>query len=97
VIFDATRLYTAAELAEILGLSANAILNRWQRGDLPGFRLFGVKGGPVRFRGSDLNRWLDARVGPAGGGEVGTRAPRSRRPTGVVSHVAPAPSTGGGD
>jgi hypothetical protein len=48
------RLLTAQELGELLSLSPSAVLDRWQAGDLPGFRLFGRKGGPVRFRLSDI-------------------------------------------
>jgi excisionase family DNA binding protein len=59
------RCLTAAELAEMLGLSMDTILDRWQAGDLDGYRLFGKKGGPVRFRLSaieaQLERW---RQGP---------------------------------
>jgi Helix-turn-helix domain len=45
---------TAQELGELLSLSPSTVLDRWQAGDLPGFRLFGRKGGPVRFRLSDI-------------------------------------------
>ena len=59
-------LLTARELADLLGLSAGTILDRFERGDLPGFRLFGRKGGPVRFRWSELEAMLEAgRCGPA--------------------------------
>ena len=59
------KLLTAAELAEILGLSAASVLDRWERGDLPGFRLFGRKGGPVRFRESEVLAILETwRHGP---------------------------------
>ena len=44
------RLLTARELADLLGLSPATVLDRFERGDLPGFRLFGRKGGSVRFR-----------------------------------------------
>jgi excisionase family DNA binding protein len=58
------RLLTAAELGELLGLSQATILDRFQRGDLPGYRLWGRKGGPVRFRLSEVERALDGwRVG----------------------------------
>ena len=53
------RLLTAAELGEYLGLAAGTILDRFERGDLPGYRLFGRKGGPVRFRASDVERFLE--------------------------------------
>lgn len=59
------RLLTARELADYLALSPATILDRFEAGDLPGFRLFGRKGGLVRFRLSEvdvaLERW---RVGP---------------------------------
>jgi excisionase family DNA binding protein len=54
------RLITAAELADYLGLSASTILDRWEAGDLPGFRLFGRKGGPVRFRLSEIEAILES-------------------------------------
>jgi predicted DNA-binding transcriptional regulator AlpA len=53
------RLLTARELGEYLGLSAATVLDRFERGDLPGFRLFGRKGGPVRFRLSEIEAQLD--------------------------------------
>ncbi len=58
------RLLTAAELGEFLALSHATILNRFEQGDLPGFRLWGKKGGPVRFRLSEVERELEGwRVG----------------------------------
>jgi len=60
------RLLTARELGELLGLSSSSVLDRWQAGDLPGYRLFGKKGGPVRFRLAEieaaLEAWLDSFV-----------------------------------
>lgn len=53
------RLLTARELAEHLGLKPGTVLDRFERGDLPGFRLFGKKGGPVRFRLSEIEAALD--------------------------------------
>lgn len=54
-------LLTARELADYLGLSAATVLDRFERGDVRGFRLWGRKGGPVRFRLSevlaDLEGW----------------------------------------
>jgi hypothetical protein len=50
------RLLTARELGELLGLSTTTVLDRFEAGDLPGFRLFagvdrrGRPTGPVRFR-----------------------------------------------
>jgi excisionase family DNA binding protein len=48
------RLLTAREVAEIFGLSVRTVLARFERGDLPGFRVYGRVGAPVRFRLSDL-------------------------------------------
>jgi len=48
------RLLNARELGERWGISADTILDRWQAGEIPGFRIFGAKGGPVRFRESEI-------------------------------------------
>jgi excisionase family DNA binding protein len=40
-----TRLLTARELGEVLGLSPATILDRWERGELPGYKV----GRAVRF------------------------------------------------
>jgi excisionase family DNA binding protein len=65
------RLLTAAELAELLGITAGTVLDRWEQGDLPGFRLWGRRGGPVRFRLSEVEALLESwRVERAPGGEA---------------------------
>jgi predicted DNA-binding transcriptional regulator AlpA len=83
------RLLTARELAEHLGLSTATVLDRFERGDLPGFRLFGKKGGPVRFRLCEVETQLEEwRVnGPGAGG--GATAPTAAPARGVVSHALP--------
>ena len=53
------RLLTARELAEIFGCSPATILDKFEAGELPGFRLFGRKGGPVRFRLSEIEEALE--------------------------------------
>jgi excisionase family DNA binding protein len=59
------RLLTAAELGELLGLAAGTVLDRWERGELPGFRLGARAGAPVRFRWSEVEAWLEEhRSGP---------------------------------
>jgi len=59
-------LLTARDLADILSLSTGTVLDRFERGDLPGFRLGGRVGCPVRFRWSEVEAWLeDGRSGPA--------------------------------
>lgn len=89
------RLLTAAEVAELLGLSPATVLDRFQAGDLPGFRLFGRKGGPVRFRLSEIEAALeDWRVnGPGAGGEV-SPAPTAHPTRGVVLQASPVPPGG---
>lgn len=52
------RLLTSAQLAEMLGVTTGTILDRWERGDLPGYRLWGRKGGPVRFRLDEVEALL---------------------------------------
>lgn len=60
---------TAREIAELLGVTPKWVLEKWEafdRGDpngLPGFRLGpppapGRRGGPVRFRQSEVEAWL---------------------------------------
>jgi excisionase family DNA binding protein len=59
------RLLTAAEVGELLGLSPATVLDHWQAGELPGFRIFGRKGGPVRFRESEILALIETwRDGP---------------------------------
>ena len=45
-------LMKARDVAELLGLDVKTVVAHFQRGDLPGFRLYGRKGGPLRFRRS---------------------------------------------
>jgi excisionase family DNA binding protein len=85
-------LLTSSELGEMLGLTAGTILDRFERGDLPGYRLFGRKGGPVRFRLADVEAALESwRVN--GPGERGAVSPTpSLNPAhGVASHPSPTP------
>jgi excisionase family DNA binding protein len=57
------RLLTAAELADRLALSTATILDWFEAGRIPGFKL----GRAVRFRESEVADWLEAqRVGPRG-------------------------------
>jgi hypothetical protein len=90
------RLVTAAELGELLGLSAGAILDRFERGDLPGFRLFGRKGGPVRFRPSEILDALDGwRVNGPGTAEEVAPVPHQSPDPRLTLAVAPVPNLGG--
>jgi excisionase family DNA binding protein len=54
------RLLKVYEVAELLGVSKSLVLKRFERGDLPGFRLWGRKGGPVRFRLSEIEDLLNS-------------------------------------
>jgi hypothetical protein len=56
---------TASEIAERIGFSPDWVLDRFEAGDVPGYR-FGRKGGPVRFRWADWELFLRrCRVGPS--------------------------------
>jgi len=85
------RLLTAAELGELLGLSPSTVLDRFQAGDLPGFRLFGKKGGPVRFRLSEIEAALACwRVGdPLRCGQVQKCPGDASTPRGRHEEVSP--------
>jgi excisionase family DNA binding protein len=52
------RLLRAREVAELVGLSTSTVLDWWQAGKLPGFRL---SSRAVRFRESEVLAWLEAR------------------------------------
>jgi predicted DNA-binding transcriptional regulator AlpA len=76
------RLLTARELGAVLGLSASTILDHFEAGDLPGFKLFqradklGRQTGAVRFRESEIIEWIEAqRVPCASEGKVGREPP----------------------
>ena len=57
------RLLTARELGELLALSAATVLDHFEAGKLPGFKL---PTGPVRFRESEVLAWLEeCRRGPS--------------------------------
>lgn len=51
------RLLTARELAELLGFQAGTVVDWFERGELPGYRI----GGRLRFRESDVIEWLEQR------------------------------------
>jgi predicted DNA-binding transcriptional regulator AlpA len=93
---SADRLLTARQLGELLGLSASTVLDRFERGDLPGFRLFGKKGGPVRFRLDEieeaLERWRVNGPRPEGGVSATPTVVPAR---GVVFQASATPLEGG--
>jgi excisionase family DNA binding protein len=60
---NAEPLATAREVAAILGVSPSTVLDWFEAGKLPGFKLGGRA---VRFRPSEIEAWLEAqRRGPA--------------------------------
>lgn len=60
-----TGLHTAAEIAAMLRLSPGTILDWWEAGRLPGYRLGARKSGPVRFKLDEIEAWLEGcRVEP---------------------------------
>lgn len=52
------RLLTARELADEIGMKVDWILDQWQAGDLPGYRL---SQRCVRFRVSEVEAWLQTK------------------------------------
>jgi predicted DNA-binding transcriptional regulator AlpA len=60
-------LLTARQIAGLLGLSTDTVLDRFEAGDLPGFRLFAVtdylgrQKGDVRFRLAEITAWIDGK------------------------------------
>jgi excisionase family DNA binding protein len=76
-------LLTAREVAERLGLSPGTVLDRFEAGDLPGFKLYGKAGGPVRFRWSEIEAALEAWRNTAAPG----RGKREQTPTGAAAGI----------
>jgi excisionase family DNA binding protein len=56
----ADRLLRAADVAEMLDISPGTVLDWWESGRLPGFRL---SSRAVRFRESEILDWLESRRG----------------------------------
>jgi excisionase family DNA binding protein len=81
------RLLTARGLADYLGLAPATILDKWERGELPGFKF----GRAVRF---DLDEVLAVGRRPDGGGETPVTPPR---PAKSVVSALPVTRRGGSD
>jgi excisionase family DNA binding protein len=82
------RLLTAAELAGYLGLKPGTVLDKWERGELPGYKF----GRVVRF---DLEEVL-ATGRPSAGGEV-AHDPSHTPGRGVLSQLHTTLIRGGED
>jgi hypothetical protein len=87
----AERLLCAREVAEILGLSVKTVLARFERGDLPGFRLYGRVGAPVRFRASELEATIAGWEAAAPGRGVSQHT----APDAAVRSIVPLANTPG--
>jgi excisionase family DNA binding protein len=83
------RLLTARELADYLGLKPGTVLDKWERGEFPGYRF----GRAVRFSLDEILAL--GRRGPGAGG--GAPAPPDGNPARGVVSVLPAPHNRGGD
>jgi excisionase family DNA binding protein len=59
-----SRLLTAREVAQVIGVSTETVLRWTRRGELPAIRL---PGGAIRFREDDLDGWLEERATPRRG------------------------------
>jgi predicted DNA-binding transcriptional regulator AlpA len=60
------RLLTARELGELLGMKTAWVLDRWEAGEIPGFKIGQGRAAPVRFRASEIEAWLQTcRRGPS--------------------------------
>jgi excisionase family DNA binding protein len=77
------RLLQSKELAARLGFSTAWVQDRFEAGDLPGFKI----GGRLRFRESEVLAWLETKRAAAGGevAPVPFQAPARER------SLAPAP------
>jgi excisionase family DNA binding protein len=60
------RLLTARELADLLGFAPGTIVDWFEAGKIPGFRI----GGRLRFRLSEVNDWLEEQRGGLNGRRV---------------------------
>lgn len=58
------RLLTARELADVIGLKPATVLDKWERGEFPGYKF----GRAVRFSLDEILAL--GRNGPSGGGET---------------------------
>jgi hypothetical protein len=54
------RMLKPRDVAAIFGVELDTVLDWWQAGDLPGFRLRGRKGGPVRFWEDEILECLES-------------------------------------
>jgi predicted DNA-binding transcriptional regulator AlpA len=53
-------LLKARDIASFLGIEPETLLDHFEKGEVPGYRLYGRKGAPVRFRLSEIEAWLES-------------------------------------
>lgn len=56
-VMSLEQMLTASQLAEVLGFQPGTIVDWFERGELPGYRI----GGRLRFRESEVVEWLEQR------------------------------------
>jgi excisionase family DNA binding protein len=58
-------LFSARQVADYLGVARDTVLDWFEAGLIPGFRLTGRVGSPVRFKPAEIHAWLEEeRCGP---------------------------------
>jgi excisionase family DNA binding protein len=89
------RLFTARQLAELLGVSPETVLRYTRAGELRGIRLPGTARGRLRYRPEDVEAWLEAHdtAGTADREALTTRASRARRDGAYVTLESPSLTT----
>lgn len=66
ILEDRERLLTAKEAGLYLGLAEGTVRNKANRGEIPFVRLGVTKDAPLRFRRSELDKWIaDAKAATA--------------------------------
>jgi hypothetical protein len=83
-------LLTARELGEAIGLKPATVLDKWERGEFPGYRF----GRAVRFSLDEILAL--GRKGPGAGGEA-PATPTADPTRGLVSLLPATPNRGGED
>lgn len=80
-------LLTARQVADLLGFQAGTIVDWFERGDLPAFKV----GGRLRFREREVAAWLEGRRKGPGAGEEVSPTPTASPARGVLYEASPTP------
>jgi excisionase family DNA binding protein len=80
------RLLTARQVAELLGLTAETVLDYTRRGELRGYRLPGTVRGRLRYRKAEVEAWLESRA--TGASPRGVSATRDGRAHSIVGSLS---------